>query len=171
MKIGNIVDLISKIAQQTNLLALNATIEAARAGESGRGFAVVASEVKSLAAQTASATQEIRLQIGGMQDATQVSVSAIKDIGTTIDRLSEIASQSAIAVGRQESVTGDIARNVQLAAAGADVVNTKIVEMNRGASETGSASSQVLVSARELSGESSRLKIEVQRFLATVRAA
>jgi methyl-accepting chemotaxis protein len=170
-KIGNIVDLISKIAQQTNLLALNATIEAARAGASGRGFAVVASEVKSLAAQTASATQEIRLQIGGMQTATEVSVSAIKEIGTTIDRLSDIASNSATAVEKQEAVTSDIARSVERAAAGASAVDTRIVELNRGASETGSASSQLLASAQQLSGESSRLKSEVQRFLATVRAA
>jgi methyl-accepting chemotaxis protein len=170
-KIGNIVDLISKIAQQTNLLALNATIEAARAGESGKGFAVVAQEVKMLAAQTASATQDIRLQIGGMQTATEVSVTAIKEISMTIDRLSDIASNSFVAVGRQEAVTGDIARNVQRAATGASEVNTKIVEMNRGASETGSASSQLLASAQQLSGESSRLKMEVQKFLADVRAA
>ncbi|MET0877105.1 MAG: methyl-accepting chemotaxis protein, partial [Tardiphaga sp.] len=147
-RIGSVVDLISKIAQQTNLLALNATIEAARAGASGKGFAVVAQEVKMLAGQTASATSEIRSQIGGMQTATDVSVSAIKAIGSTIDRLSSIAGSSSIAVGKQQAATSEIARNVERAAAGANEVDSKIVEMSRGASETGLASSQVLASAQ-----------------------
>jgi methyl-accepting chemotaxis protein len=171
VKIGTVVDLIAKIAQQTNLLALNATIEAARAGDTGRGFAVVAEEVKMLAAQTATATSEIRTQIGGMQTATEVSVAAIKLIGTTIDRLSDIASSSSVAVGKQQAVTSEIARNVERATAGSGEVSHQIVEMSRGASETGSASAQVLTSAQQLSGESNRLKSEVEKFLATVRAA
>lgn len=171
VKIGTVVDLISKIAQQTNLLALNATIEAARAGDTGRGFAVVAQEVKTLAAQTATATNEIRTQIGGMQTATEVSVAAIKLISTTIDRLSDIASTSSVAVGKQQAVTTEIARNVERATAGSGEVSHQIVEMSRGASETGSASAQVLTSAQQLSGESNRLKSEVEKFLATVRAA
>ena len=171
VKIGTVVELIAKIAQQTNLLALNATIEAARAGDTGRGFAVVAQEVKMLAAQTATATSEIRAQIGGMQTATEVSVAAIKLISTTIDRLSDIASNSSVAVDKQQAVTSEIARNVERATAGSGEVSHQIVEMSRGASETGSASAQVLTSAQQLSGESNRLKTEVEKFLATVRAA
>ncbi|MBC7579751.1 HAMP domain-containing methyl-accepting chemotaxis protein [Tardiphaga sp.] len=170
-RIGNVVDLIAKIASQTNLLALNATIEAARAGASGRGFAVVAQEVKLLAAQTATATNDIRHQIGGMQAATDVSVSAIQAIGSTIDRLSSIASTGSDTVERQQTVTREIARNVERASSGSSEVTSKILEMTRGASETGSASSQVLQSAQQLSGESNRLKSEVEKFLATVRAA
>lgn len=171
LRIGDVVNLITTIAEQTNLLALNATIEAARAGESGRGFAVVAQEVKALAAQTAKATNEISSQIAGMQLATQDSVSAIKEIGATIGRISEIASTIATAVEQQGGATQEIARNVQQAAQGATLVATNIIEVNKRASETGSASSQVLSSAQSLSGESNRLKLEVGKFLNTVRAA
>src|SRR5205823_2475962 len=111
-RIGDVIKLITAIAEQTNLLALNATIEAARAGEAGRGFAVVASEVKQLAAQTAKATDEIATQIAGMQTATQDSVAAIKEIGTTIGRISSIASSIAAAVEEQGAATQEIARNV-----------------------------------------------------------
>jgi methyl-accepting chemotaxis protein len=169
-RIGEVVKLITAIAEQTNLLALNATIEAARAGEAGRGFAVVAQEVKALAAQTAKATDDIGTQIAGMQTATQVSVGAIKDIGTTIGRISEIATSIASSVHQQGAATEEIARNVQQAASGTTEVAANILEVNKGAGETGSASSQVLASARALSGEGNRLKIEVDRFLLTVRA-
>ncbi len=170
-RIGDVVKLITAVAEQTNLLALNATIEAARAGESGRGFAVVAQEVKVLAAQTAKATDEIGAQIAGMQTATEVSVKAIKEIGSTIGRISEIATTIASAVEQQGAATQEISRNVQQASAGTTQVASNIVEVNKGAGETGSASGQVLSSAQALSSEGTRLKAEVGKFLATVRAA
>jgi methyl-accepting chemotaxis protein len=170
-RIGDVVQLITAIAEQTNLLALNATIEAARAGDAGRGFAVVAQEVKALAAQTAKATGDIGVQIGGIQSATQHSVHAVKAIGSTINRLSEIANAIAAAVEEQGAATQEISRNVQQAAQGTNAVAANIVDVNRGASETGSASGQVLASAQALSADGNRLKLEVDRFLATVRAA
>jgi len=170
-RIGDVTKLITTIAEQTNLLALNATIEAARAGDAGRGFAVVAQEVKALAAQTARATSEISAQIAGMQAATQDSVVAIKEISGTIGRVSEIAAAIAAAIEEQGAATQEIARNVQQAAIGSTQVATSIADVNRGAGDTGSASSQVLSSAQLLSNENKRLKVEVVKFLATVRAA
>jgi len=170
-RIGDVVELINTIAGQTNLLALNATIEAARAGEAGRGFAVVASEVKALAEQTAKATGEIGQQIAGIQNATLESVNAIKQISGTIERLSEISSTIAAAVEEQGAATQEISRNVQQAAMGTQQVSSNIADVQRGTSETGSASSQVLSAAQSLSGDSNRLKLEVGKFLDTVRAA
>jgi methyl-accepting chemotaxis protein len=170
-RIGDVVELINTIAGQTNLLALNATIEAARAGEAGRGFAVVASEVKALAEQTAKATGEISQQISGIQGATQDSVNAIREISGTIERLSEISSTIAAAVEEQGAATQEISRNVQQASQGTQQVSSNITDVQRGATETGSASSQVLSSAQMLSGDSNRLKMEVSKFLNTVRAA
>jgi methyl-accepting chemotaxis protein len=170
-RIGDVVELINTIAGQTNLLALNATIEAARAGEAGRGFAVVASEVKALAEQTAKATGEIGQQITGIQAATQESVHAIKEISGTIERLSEISSTIAAAVEEQGAATQEISRNVQQAAQGTQQVSSNITDVQRGASETGLASSQVLSAAKSLSSDSNRLKIEVGKFLNSVRAA
>ncbi len=170
-RIGDVVELINTIAGQTNLLALNATIEAARAGEAGRGFAVVASEVKALAEQTAKATGEIGQQITGIQAATQDSVNAIKEISVTIEKLSEISSTIAAAVEEQGAATQEISRNVQQAAQGTQQVSSNITDVQRGAGETGSASSQVLSAAQSLSRDSNRLKLEVGKFLNSVRAA
>jgi methyl-accepting chemotaxis protein len=170
-RIGDVVELINNIAGQTNLLALNATIEAARAGDAGRGFAVVASEVKALAEQTAKATGEIGQQINGIQSATQDSVSAIKEISGTIEKLSEISSAIAAAVEEQGAATQEISRNVQQAAQGTQQVTSNITDVQRGAGETGMASSQVLSAAQSLSGDSNRLKLEVGKFLSSVRAA
>jgi methyl-accepting chemotaxis protein len=170
-RIGDVVELITVIAGQTNLLALNATIEAARAGEAGRGFAVVASEVKALAEQTAKATGEISQQITGIQNATGFSVTAIKEIGMTIGKMSEIAAAIAAAVEEQGAATQEIARNVQQAALGTQEVSSNIIDVQRGTSETGSASSQVLSAAQLLSQDSNKLKVEVGRFLSTIRAA
>jgi len=170
-RVGDVVELINTIAGQTNLLALNATIEAARAGEAGRGFAVVASEVKALAEQTAKATGEIGQQINGIQTATHESVAAIKGISGTIERLSEISSAIAAAVEEQGAATQGIARSVQQVAGGTQHVSSNIADVQSGATETGSASSQLLAAARSLSGDSNRLKLEVGKFLNSVRAA
>ena len=170
-RIGDVVKLITAIADQTNLLALNATIEAARAGDAGRGFAVVAQEVKALAAQTGKATDEIGTQIASMQAATQESVAAIKGIGAIITRISTIAGTIAAAVEEQGATTSEIARNVHQASQGTSQVADNIANVSHGATATGSASTQVFASAKSLSKESGHLKVEVEKFLATVRAA
>jgi hypothetical protein len=156
---GDVVKLITAIAEQTNLLALNATIEAARAGDAGRGFAVVATEVKSLASQTAKATDEISHHISGMQGATQGSVAAIKEISATIAQISNIACSIAGAVEQQSTATQEIAKSVQNVAEGTQQTAASIMQVNRGATETGSASEEVPNSASTLSAESARLEI------------
>ena len=170
-KIGTVVSLISDIAGQTNLLALNATIEAARAGDAGKGFAVVASEVKSLASQTAKATEEIGRQIGQVQAATREAVEAIQAIATTIDEINQIASAIAAAVEEQGSATQEIARNVHQVAEGTQQVTRTILGVSEGANETGAAASQVLSAAGELSSQSELLKREIGQFIEGVRAA
>jgi methyl-accepting chemotaxis protein len=168
-RIGDVVKMISAVAEQTNLLALNATIEAARAGEAGKGFAVVAQEVKALAAQTAKATGDIGAQITHMQSATQDSVKDIKEIGSTIGRISEIAAAIASAVEEQGAATQEIARNVEQAARGTTEVSANITEVSHHASETGAASAQMLGSAQSLSVEGNRLKREMEDFLESIR--
>ena len=169
--IGDVVKLISDIASQTDLLALNATIEAARAGEAGRGFAVVASEVKSLANQTAKATEEIRTKIAEMQVATGRSVDAVKDIGETITRINEIATTIASAVEQQGAATREIARNVQQASCGTADVSKNIGAVTKAANDTGLASNQVLGTAGQLAEQADALKSQVETFLANIRAA
>ena len=170
-KIGEVVQLISQIANQTNLLALNATIEAARAGEAGKGFAVVASEVKNLASQTAKATEDITAQIGAIQAVSGDAMKAIEGIGGTIERLSAISSSIAAAVEQQSSATSEISRNVQEAAAGTKEVSSNIGAVTIAASDTGEVASSVLQAATALQGESVRLKTEVESFIAKVRIA
>lgn len=170
-KIGEIIQLINDIAGQTNLLALNATIEAARAGDAGKGFAVVASEVKSLATQTAKATDEISAQITQIQGATNQAVTAIKGIGSTIQEMSEIAAAIASAVEEQGAATLEISRNVQQAAQGTEEVSRSIIDVKQASTDTGAASAQVLGAAGELSRNSNDLSAEVEEFLSGVKAA
>ena len=170
-RIGDVTALITTIAEQTNLLALNATIEAARAGEAGRGFAIVAQEVKQLAAETAKATSEISGQIAEMQAATQDSVAAIKEIGGTITHISEIATAIAVAVEEQDAATREISRSVLEASVGTSKVAGNLAHVRDGAGKTGIASADVLTAAKSLSGQGARLETEVEKFLATVRAA
>jgi methyl-accepting chemotaxis protein len=170
-KIGDVVKLISDIASQTNLLALNATIEAARAGEAGRGFAVVANEVKSLASQTAKATDEISAQVGAMQNATTEAVQAIEGISRTIGAINDITSAISSAVEQQGSATQEIARNVQEAALGTGQVSSNIAAVNHAAEKTGSASNEVLASADQLSKQAVNLRTDVDKFLGNIRAA
>jgi len=170
-KIGDVVNLIQDIAEQTNLLALNATIEAARAGEAGKGFAVVASEVKSLATQTAKATEQIARQIGEIQNATGETVGVIQAVAETIEKVNAIAVAVAESVGQQRSATEEIARNVQEAAAGNAEVGTSVAGVAETAQETGQAARQVLESATELSSQSEALSGAVEKFLREIRAA
>ncbi|MGI4799978.1 MAG: methyl-accepting chemotaxis protein [Janthinobacterium lividum] len=170
-KIGKIVRLISDIAEQTNLLALNATIEAARAGDAGKGFAVVASEVKTLASQTAKATEEISSQIGQIQAATGQAVEAISGIASTVGEVSQIATAIAAAVEQQGAATREIARNVQQAASGTQQVTGSIGTVSDAASRTGASSSDVLGAAEGVSRQASEMSERVQRFVAEVKAA
>jgi methyl-accepting chemotaxis protein len=169
--IGDVIRLISDIASQTNLLALNATIEAARAGEAGRGFAVVASEVKSLASQTAKATEEISAQVAAMQGSTGDAVQAIEGIRGTIDSINEFTTAIAAAVEEQDSATKEIARNVQQAASGTNAVSDNVGVVTRTAGQTGAAASHVLASAEALNVQAATLRQKVDSFLANIRSS
>jgi methyl-accepting chemotaxis protein len=170
-RIGDVIKLITSVAEQTNLLALNATIEAARAGEAGRGFAVVAQEVKALASQTAKATDEIGVQIAGMQTATQEAVGSIKMISSTIGKISEITSAISAAIEEQGAATQEISGNIQRTANGTTQVAGTIAEVSHGANQTGAASSQLLSSAKQLSDSTTSLQAEIDGFLKSIAAA
>ena len=170
-RISVVVDLIQVIASQTNLLALNATIEAARAGEAGRGFAVVASEVKSLANQTAKATEEIRLQIANMQAVTTSAVNAIRNIGQTIGEINDVTTAIAAAVEEQGAATREIARNIQHAAGGTSQVSSNIVGVSTASADAGVAANEVLKASAALRREADGLRSEIDAFLNNIRAA
>ncbi len=170
-EIGDVIALISDIANQTNLLALNATIEAARAGEAGKGFAVVASEVKNLATQTTQATEKISAQVAGMQGATSGTVDAIKGISSTITQISESVGTISAAVDKEGAATHEISRNISEAAKGTQDVSSNIASVNAAAGETGQSAGRVLESAGELTRQSELLRSELGKFLTEIRAA
>ncbi|EGF91253.1 methyl-accepting chemotaxis protein MCP signaling domain protein [Asticcacaulis biprosthecium C19] len=170
-QIGEVVDLINAIAQQTNLLALNATIESARAGEAGKGFAVVASEVKSLAQQTAKATDEIRDRIKDIQSAAQNGVNAIRGIGETIKHMNEIASSIADSVHQQGDATNEIARNVNEASDGTTMASSSVAQLSASAADTEKASTEMLGAANQLTKRTEAMSENIRRFLGELTAA
>ncbi|MBT7942640.1 MAG: chemotaxis protein, partial [Alphaproteobacteria bacterium] len=162
---------INEIAFQTNLLALNAAVEAARAGDAGKGFAVVANEVKTLAAQTASATENISRQIAGIQSSTGQAVTAVQGIATTINEVNEISTAIASAVEEQSSATQEIARNVEQASAGTTEVTSNITGVQTAAGETGQAATEVMEASTDLTSKSEELKGLVESYLNEIKAA
>jgi methyl-accepting chemotaxis protein len=170
-RIGEVVQMIEGIAAQTNLLALNATIEAARAGDAGRGFAVVAGEVKNLAAQTATATHAIATQIGAIQERTRDTVQSIHRVAETIDRLSQIFAHVAAAVEQQRAATDEIARGVQRAASGTDAIASGIAQVRQRTGETSGAATRTNGLAEAADAELTKLRGQIDEFLAAVRTA
>ncbi|KIL98672.1 Methyl-accepting chemotaxis protein [Paramagnetospirillum magnetotacticum MS-1] len=168
-RIGEVVQLINDIAGQTNLLALNATIEAARAGEAGKGFAVVASEVKTLANQTARATDEIAQQIAGIQSISAEAVNTIRNVGVTIDRVNEVVSSIAAAVEEQSAATDEIVRSVQEASSGNAEITRNIADVSKAAIATGQMAAGMFEAADELVEEAGHLRSEVGGFLGNMR--
>ncbi|MFD1697639.1 methyl-accepting chemotaxis protein [Roseibium aestuarii] len=170
-RIGDVISIISEIAEQTNLLALNATIESARVGEAGKGFAVVAGEVKALATETAKATESIAGLVRDIQDETRTAVSSVEDIGKVIKDLENASAAIAAAMEEQGATTEAVARNVSEAATGIGEVTRSIQSVNGGAVQTSSASGQVMSAAQDLSSQAETMRVEVEKFLATIRAA
>ncbi|MGJ3232665.1 MAG: protoglobin domain-containing protein [Oceanicaulis sp.] len=170
-KIGEIVTLIESVAEQTNLLALNATIEAARAGEAGKGFAVVASEVKSLANQTAKATEEISAQIGAVQSVVAEAVKAIEAVAASVDRVNGVSASISAAVEEQNAATAEISRNTDQTAASAGSVSETITHVLAGAQEASSAAADVVGAADDLGRQANKLRGDVSAFLERIRAA
>ena len=169
-KIGDVVRLITEISAQTNLLALNATIEAARAGEAGKGFAVVANEVKSLANQTARATEDIAIQVQSIQTSTQSTAESIRAVGDQIRQMKEISGGVAVAVEEQNSATKEISRNIQEASAGNQEVSEKVVFVAQAAGQTQNATATVLSAAKQLGQNTATIRTTIERFIHDVRA-